>query len=147
MNKLIYHIVPESEFKDGIVGNNYIPARFEEDGFVHCTEGRDLSLLVAKDYYGTFLETDTSARLSAGVFDPLLILQIDTIKLTHELKFEAPAPIAGGGDEHLVKAVLFPHIYGAVNLDAVVGNGRLLPDGDGFAWPTAFEDIHDLFHD
>ena len=129
MNKFIYHIVPESEFKAGIAGNSYIPARFEEDGFVHCTAGRNLSLLVAKDYYSAFLAADAES---------LLLLQIDTTKLTHELKFEAPAPIAGGGSEHLVNETLFPHIYGTVNLDAVVGNGRLQSNGDHFIWPSTF---------
>jgi len=127
---LIYHIVPESEFKAGTVGNSYTPARFEEDGFVHCTAGRETSLLVAKDYYSAFLEADAA---------PLLLLQIDTTKLTAVVKFEAPAPIAGGGDEHLAKATLFPHIYGVVNVDAVVGNGRLQPNGDHFIWPPTFK--------
>ena len=127
----IYHIVPESEFKAGIAGNSYTPARFAEDGFVHCTAGQETSLLVAKDYYSTFLQT--------AVSDPLLLLQIDTTKLTATVKFEAPAPIAGGGSEHLENATLFPHIYGAVNLDAVVGNGRLQPNGDQFIWPSTFK--------
>ena len=127
---LIYHIVPESEFKAGTVGNSYTPARFEEDGFVHCTAGRDLSLLVAKDYYSAFLKADAA---------PLLLLQIDTTKLTAVVKFEAPAPIAGGGSEHLKNATLFPHIYGVVNVDAVVGNGRLQPNGDHFIWPPTFK--------
>ena len=126
----IYHIVPESEFKAGIAGNSYTPARFEEDGFVHCTAGRETSLLVAKDYYSPFLEADAA---------PLFLLQIDTTKLTAVVKFEAPAPIAGGGSEHLANETLFPHIYGTVNLDAVVGNGRLLPNGDHFIWPTIFK--------
>ena len=129
MNNPIYHIVPESEFKAGIAGNSYIPARFEEDGFVHCTAGRETSLLVAKDYYSLFLEADAA---------PLLLLQIDITKLTATVRFEAPAPIAGGGSEHLVNETLFPHIYGVVNVDAVVGNGRLLPSGDHFAWPSTF---------
>ena len=131
MNNPIYHIVPESEFKAGIAGNSYTPARFEEDGFVHCTAGRETSLLVAKDYYRPFLESDAA--------EPLLLLQIDTTKLTATVKFEAPAPIAGGGSEHLENETLFPHIYGVVNLDAVVGNGRLLPNGDHFLWPTTFK--------
>jgi len=130
MNNTIYHIVPESEFKAGTTGNSYTPARFEADGFVHCTAGQETSLLVAKDYYSAFLDTDAT--------EPLLLLQIDTTKLTHELKFEAPAPIAGGGSEHLKNTTLFPHIYGVVNLDAVVGNGRLLPNGDHFVWPSTF---------
>jgi len=127
MNSIIYHIVPAAEFKAGTVGNSYTPTRFAQDGFVHCTAGKETSLLVAKDYYSAFLAADA---------DPLLVLQIDTTKLVHELKFEAPAPIAGGGSEHLANATLFPHIYGVVNVDAVVGNGRLLPNGDHFTWPT-----------
>ena len=125
----IYHIVPESEFKAGIAGNNYTPSRFEEDGFVHCTAGRETSLLVAKDYYSAFLGADAA---------PLLLLQIDTTKLTATVKFEAPAPIAGGGSEHLENETLFPHIYGTVNLDAVVGNGRLQPNNNHFLWPSTF---------
>ncbi len=131
MDKIIYHIVPESEFKAGSSANSFTPARFEEDGFVHCTAERETTLLVAKDYYGAFLET--------AVTDPLLLLQIDTTKLIHELKFEAPVPIAGGGSEHLKNATLFPHIYGSVNLDAVMRNGRLRPNKDHFVWPLTFD--------
>ncbi len=131
VSNFIYHIVPESEFKAGIVGGNYTPARFEQDGFVHCTASREISLLVAKDYYGVFLKE--------GNADSLLLLQIEAGKLIAPVKFEAPVPIEGGGSEHLENETLFPHIYGSVNMDAVVDNGRLQPNGDHFLWPSTMQ--------
>lgn len=119
---VIYHIVPKTEFRAQIQASHYIPVRFAEDGFIHCTHGQDLLLRVANDYF-------------SQVAEPVLVIAIDVNQLTSEMFVEPPAPVAGGGQEHLRDGVLFPHIYGPLNLDAVIGVGQLELVESIFQWP------------
>jgi len=119
---LVYHLVPASQLRSRIGRDGYAPASLASEGFLHCTATRELTLQVAADYF-------------AGVAEPLLVLAIDPAKLVAPLRFEAPAPIAGGGTQHLASGALFPHLYGALNLDAVTGAAPLARSGAGFAWP------------
>jgi uncharacterized protein (DUF952 family) len=121
----IYHLVTEGEFRAQVKGNAYVPARFEQNGFIHCTGDLDTLLAVANDYF-------------SGVEEPVLVLIIETAKLTAEVRFEQPAPVTGGGASHLEGAQLFPHIYGPLNLDAVTEIGVLQPHADGYLWPDRF---------
>jgi uncharacterized protein (DUF952 family) len=124
----IYHLVPLSELVAGLAYQSYTPARFREDGFVHCSAGRATTLAVATDYF-------------ARIGEPLLLLELDTTRLTHELRFEAPAPIPGGGRKHLEQEVTFPHLYGPVDRAAITGAAVLDRDADGYRWPPAFEPL------
>jgi uncharacterized protein (DUF952 family) len=125
MSNTIYHLVTESEFRAQVKGNAYTPARFDQDGFIHCTGEPDTLLAVANDYF-------------ASVEEPILVLVIETIKLTAEVRFEPPAPVAGGGTSHLEEAQLFPHIYGLLNLDAVTEIGVLRKSKGAYQWPDRF---------
>lgn len=51
-------------------------------------------------------------RFFAEVYTPLLLLEIDTERLHSPVVHEQPAP---GAEE------IYPHIYGPINTDAVVG--------------------------
>jgi uncharacterized protein (DUF952 family) len=61
---------------------------------------------------------DVLDRFFAGHEGRLLLLTIDTGRLTAPLRWEAPHP---GSDE------LFPHLYGPLDLDAVVAARPLRP--------------------
>ena len=76
----IYHLAPRSELQAGLRDGMYFPERLSEDGFVHCSSRRDLTLTIAVDYF-------------ADLAEPLYVLEIDPGKLSHELRFEAPAPV------------------------------------------------------
>jgi uncharacterized protein (DUF952 family) len=121
----IYHLVTESDFNILTNGPQYIPALFEQDGFIHCTAEPDTLLAVANDYF-------------RQVAEPVLVLVIDLPQITAMVKFEPPAPIPGGGSSHIQEELLFPHIYGPLNLDAVTGVGRLRQTNGQFAWPDVF---------
>jgi uncharacterized protein (DUF952 family) len=125
---LVYHLAPASALRRDVGAQGYAPPSLATEGFIHCTATRARTLQVAADYY-------------AGVAEPLVLLAIDPARLRARLVFEAPAPIAGGGTAHLADGALFPHLYGALNLDAVVGAGALGRAGDGFAWPAALEPL------
>jgi uncharacterized protein (DUF952 family) len=63
-------------------------------------------------------------RFYTGVAGEFQLLVIETARLTSELKWEAPTP----GD---TLAPLFPHIYGPINRDAVVGLRTIQRNADG----------------
>jgi uncharacterized protein (DUF952 family) len=127
----IYHLVPESEFRAQIERNTYIPACFAQDGFIHCTGDADTVLAVANDYF-------------AGVEEPVLVLVIETAKVKAEVRFEPPVPVEGGGRSHLEPTLLFPHIYGGLNIDAVVEVGIVQKDDKGYRWPDRLSKAEEL---
>jgi uncharacterized protein (DUF952 family) len=131
MSQRIHHLVPASELRAGCGDITYVPARLDEVGFVHCSAGRDVTLAVAADYFG-------------DVDEPLFVLEIDVEKLGSELRFEAPAPIAGGGSDHLAHAETFPHVYGPIERAAITGVGELARGGDGFRWPCSFASLDEV---
>ncbi|MER5180482.1 DUF952 domain-containing protein [Streptomyces sp. NPDC002896] len=69
-----------------------------EEGFIHCSLRSQLQR-VAGFLYGTYEGSDE-----------LVVLVIDSDRLTAPVRYEAPEP---GAEE-------FPHIYGPVPVDAVV---------------------------
>lgn len=124
----VYHLAPASSLRRVRRQGEYAPPSLAAEGFIHCTATPELTLQVAADYF-------------ANVVEPLIVLAIDPTKLSARLVFEAPARIAGGGTRHLASGALFPHLYGALNLDAVIGAGVLARAGDGFAWPAALASL------
>ena len=47
----IYHLVLESEFLNQTRDNMYTPPFFSQEGFIHCTNGEDLTILIANDFF------------------------------------------------------------------------------------------------
>ena len=124
----IYHITTAADLRAYTAGDSYAPPSLAREGFVHCTATPATLLAVARDYFD-------------DAEPPLLVLAIDPLRLAAELRFEAPAPIAGGGVAHLASGELFPHLYGPLALTAVVGAGELRRVGDEFRWPEAFTTV------
>jgi uncharacterized protein (DUF952 family) len=81
----------------------YAPPSLAEDGFIHCAPDEATALAVVNAFY----------RIAPR---PLLALLLDEGRLTAQCVFEAalPAPPPGVAD-----GVLFPHVFGALNRDAV----------------------------
>ena len=112
-SKIIYHLAPADYYNSLPTDQPYRPREFDRDGFIHCTTGEERLLLVA----------DTLYRRVPGEF---LLLMIDERKVTSPVKYEN----SGG--------ILFPHIYGALNRDAIVRvvavgrreDGTFLPIGE-----------------
>jgi uncharacterized protein (DUF952 family) len=125
ISNAIFHLVTESDFQTRCNGNEYIPALFEQDGFIHCTAEPDTLLAVANDYF-------------SDVEEPVLVLDIDLEQVKAKLKFEPPSPIAGGGGSHVLEGLLFPHIYGPLNLDAIIETRKLRRKQGRFFWPDSF---------
>ncbi|HEY5640160.1 MAG TPA: DUF952 domain-containing protein [Dehalococcoidia bacterium] len=94
MAEITYHGVPEPYWHTLDASEPYVPADFERDGFIHCTDGREAIASVLTQYYGD---------------DPgdWLVLTIDKERITAPVKYEDAARI-------------FPHVYGPLNRDAIV---------------------------
>ena len=123
--QIIYHLAPGSELRAGCTSDTYAPPRLSEDGFVHCSGSVDVTLAVASDYF-------------ANLDEPLFVLEIDPKELCAELRFEAAAPISGGGRLHLEDAETFPHVYGPIEREAIRAVGRLGKAGRQYRWPDRF---------
>ncbi len=115
----IYHLVLESEFHLRTADDFYTPARFEKDGFIHCTATEEMTLKVAKDYF--------SGQKN------VLLLRIRLARVKAPVRFEGAA--LTGGISHLTNAALFPHIYGPLNLSAVEGTAILKEIDESLRFP------------
>ena len=58
-------------------------------------------------------------RFLIGIAEPIVVLQLDVDKCSAEVVFEAPAPVGETDSPAELETVLFPHIYGPLNMEAV----------------------------
>ncbi len=116
----IYHLTPAGYYHRQAKNQAYKPERFTQDGFIHCTSGADMLVEIANAYF-----VDLPGNL--------LALEIDPTRLTAPLKFEAPIPPPLAGEENLTPdpGVLFPHIYGPLNRQAIIDCFALQRDKAG----------------
>lgn len=99
------HLVPEPVWEAHRDAPTYTPEAFAADGFIHCTDGEDNLLRVAN----TFYQNDPR---------PYLVLVLDVDRLRSPVRYDDPDRI-------------YPHIYGPLNLDAVVAVRRAVRLADG----------------
>jgi uncharacterized protein (DUF952 family) len=92
---IIYHLAPVDYWEAQPADRPYVPADFSREGFIHCTQGEEQLTVVANRYY----RNDPRAWL---------VLVLAEQAITAEIKYEP------GRD-----GVLYPHIYGALNRDAI----------------------------
>lgn len=92
---MIYHIVSAAVWQQQTPDQSYAHPSLKEEGFIHCTGEQPLLVWVANHYY----------QNERGDF---VILCIDEAALQSPLQWDA------------VGERQFPHIYGPLNLDAVV---------------------------
>lgn len=124
-NELIFHLVPHDDFYAQPPDQPYIPAAFQTEGFIHCTAGVPMLLQVANAYF-------------VDAPDQLLALQIDPQRLVAPLKFEPPiTPPGATTGSSAGTDILFPHIYGPLNRDAITTIISLHRDVAGqWQWPA-----------
>jgi len=107
MSEMIYHIATRTAWTAGQKSGEYRADSLEQVGFIHCSKIGQI-LRVANNAY-------------AGQSE-LVILVIDPSKLVAEIRWE---PGTDKPDE------LFPHIYGPLNHEAVVGVVNFEPGPTG----------------
>ena len=90
----IYHVVPEGLW-ESFRGSAYETENLDAEGFIHCSFAEQINE-VLKRYY-------SDAKR-------VMIIEIDPSKLRSKLVVESST----GGEN-------YPHVYGPINIDAVVG--------------------------
>ncbi|MDX3585195.1 DUF952 domain-containing protein [Streptomyces europaeiscabiei] len=113
---MIYHVVSLDAW-NARPGRPYAPASLPEDGFVHCSPDEATTLAVVNAFY-------------RDAPRPLHVLVLDEERLNARVEFEAaaPAPPPGVGAD-----VLFPHVFGPIDRDAVVRVLEIRWDEEGRA--------------
>ena len=103
---VIYHLTTPEAWTAAQVAGEYEAPSLADEGFIHCSADEAQTLRVAE-------------RLYSGVTG-LQVLDVDVIRLNAEVKRE---PSRSGE--------IYPHIYGKINLDAVVRIRDLTLDAEG----------------
>ncbi len=116
MPGFIYHIATSSEWAQAQAAGEYTTSTLgrtlAEEGFIHCSAADQVAGVANMFYQG---------------LPDLLVLVIDTGRVGPEIRLEQ---LAGSAEP-------FPHIYGPLNVDAVVETRRFGPGPDGrFSFPA-----------
>ena len=91
---LTFHLVSQNYFDALDASQDYAPPDFAREGLVHCTDGADEMARTANRYYSANAE-------------PHYYLYIDKARVRAPIRYDAEPRI-------------YPHIYGALNRDAIV---------------------------
>lgn len=118
---MIYHITGRPAWSEARERGEYRAESLETEGFIHCSTDSQV-LPVAETFY----------KGQSG----LLLLVIEPSLLTSELKWEPPS--GGTPPAGVLDGDLFPHVYGPINLDAVVRVVDLEANSDGKYNPPSF---------
>ena len=111
MSQIIYKIAPEALWREAERNGRFTGASIDiADGFIHFSTAAQVR--------------ETAAKHFAGQSD-LLLIAIDGNKLGEALKYE----VSRGG-------ALFPHLYAALALDAVLWVKPLPLGAGGHEFPT-----------
>lgn len=105
--ELIIHICTRNAWKKAQEQGNYRTPSLEIEGFIHCSR-LDQLLEVANSIYQDIPD--------------LILLWIDSYKVNADIKYELGSE---GSNER------YPHIYGSLNLDAIISISDFAPGPDG----------------
>ena len=108
---MILHIVSKTEWHKAKRSSEYRGDTLQSEGFIHCSKPEQVIVVANARFRGR---------------QDLVLVVIDPEKVRSEIRYEDN----GHGE-------FFPHIYGPLNLEAVIGCVDFLPEGDGcFALPS-----------
>jgi len=111
---MICHITTRAAWAAAQGSDQFFSPEFNEHRFIHCSTPEQV-LLVANAFF-------------RGRTD-LMLLMIDPARLKSQLRWE-PAHSTGRLPDFTLDSV-FPHVYGPINLDAVVRTVNLDPTDTG----------------
>jgi uncharacterized protein (DUF952 family) len=105
---MIYHLAEQADWQQALEDGSYVGSTrgrsLAEEGFIHASS--------AQQWPGV------RARFYADVTDPLVLLHIDEGRLSARVVHEVGDPTTGE---------TFPHVYGPIEIDAVVDTTLLPP--------------------
>jgi uncharacterized protein (DUF952 family) len=116
---LIYHLAASTRWYSWPENKPYLPAEYDKDGFIHCTSGDELVIKVANHF-------------QRNVPGDYVLLVIDTEKLK-----DPASPIKWETSRKF--ELLFPHIYGPIDRQAIVDVRPMQRTDDGIfvGWSTS----------
>ena len=91
----IYHVVKARDWTEAQEKQSYAPASLQQEGFIHFATKKQLPVVLDRYFKGQ---------------KDLLLIQVDPLKVKAELKYE----------QVYDQENPYPHLYGPLNLDAVV---------------------------
>lgn len=97
---MIYHVVSETDWQFALENGYYEAASLASEGFIHTSKENQVKGVLERYYKN---QTD------------LILLHIDEDKLIPELRYETASSLEE----------LFPHIYGNLNLEAVISTSKI----------------------
>jgi uncharacterized protein (DUF952 family) len=113
---MILHIIARADWAAARAVGAVRPPSLDELGFVHCSDPGTVHL--------------PAARLYAGRRD-LLVLEVDPARVGAAVRWEP-------GDPNAPEAPWFPHVYGPLEVSAVIAVHAFPPaEGGGFRLPPA----------
>src|SRR5262249_30183226 len=95
---MILHIISRAAWSQAQQDGSYRPPSLEREGFIHFSKPMQV-IRTANHFY-------------KGQRD-LVLLVVDPAKVAADIRYEPPAENPNSSER-------FPHIYGALNLDAVI---------------------------
>lgn len=108
----ILHIIPRAVWEQAQHGSSYRGDTLDAEGFIHFSTPAQVVMVANARFHD---------------HPGLLLLVVDPAKLTAELRYEAPFEASNASEA----AENFPHLYGPLNLDAVVRSVAFEPDSEG----------------
>ena len=91
----IFHITTAATWKEALNKGFYEASSLREEGFIHCCQKEQVEGVLQRYFQG---------------YKDLFLVQVETDKLTSPFYYEWSPSVSD----------TFPHIYGPINLDAVV---------------------------
>jgi len=111
---MIFHITTQTAWDEAQNNGEYRAESLITEGFIHCSTISQV-IPVANNFY----------KAQTG----LLLLMVEPTLLSSDLKWEAPS--GGTPPPGVPEGAQFPHVYGPINLDAVVSTIDLKSKTDG----------------
>ena len=111
---MIFHITSRKAWEEAQTIGEYIADSLRIEGLIHCSTLSQV-LPVANNFF----------KGQRG----LILLEIEPALLSPDLKWEPPS--GGAPPPGVPVGDMFPHIYGPINMDAVVRVVELKPNPDG----------------
>ena len=120
MNETVLHITSRDAWDIAQRQGQYSAPSLMSEGFIHCSTHKQVLPVADKFYRGQ---------------NGLILLVIDPTRLSSDLKWEPP--FEGAPPPGVPENDTFPHIYGPINLDAIVQVVDLVPKSNGrFVLPS-----------
>ena len=102
----IYHVCSRSVAVAALEAGEYRAPSLATEGFIHLSQAHQVCGVLERYYVG---QTD------------LVVLVVDPARLREPLRFEPPSSLPRStGAAAPERSELFPHLYGALNSDAVI---------------------------